>query len=246
MGLKIIYEDENALAVDKPAGVPVYPPEKKAAGEKKSLAEMLLEKRPEIKKVGKHPRYGIVHRLDKDTSGVVLFAKNQKTLGFLQKLFKNRKAVKKYYALVLGKMPRKKGEIKTLAGRDRKNGKKQKAYPLFGPEAKKKGVREAITEYRVLQEFENCSLLEVFPKTGRRHQIRVHFFYAGRPVAGDKLYKFKNQDYPKSLARQFLHAAYLRIKLPGAGEKEFHSPLPADLKRALEELESEKKRGIKN
>jgi 23S rRNA pseudouridine1911/1915/1917 synthase len=229
--LKIIYEDDNLLAIDKPAGIVVFPEGKIL---EKTLIDCILKKYPCLKSVGKTPRYGIVHRLDKNTSGIVLTAKDNETLIFLQKQFKNRNVEKKYLALVVGSLQKENGVIKTLIGRAPKERKKQKVY--LSNEPKIKGKREAITEYKTIKKFKNYTLLEVFPKTGRKHQIRCHLAYLGHPIAGDKIYGFKNQPCPKGLKRQFLHASYLKIKLPGSEIKELHSQLPEDLREALENI----------
>jgi 23S rRNA pseudouridine1911/1915/1917 synthase len=202
--LKVIYEDENLLVIDKPAGV----------------------------NADDFPRR--VHRLDKDTSGILLIAKNDKALNFFQKQFKERKVKKKYLALVVGNLKNKEGTIETLLGRSPKDRRKQKVY--LPQEPKAKGKREAITRYKILQRFKNYDLIEVEPQTGRKHQIRTHFAYLGHPVAGDKLYGFKNQPIPQGLKRQFLHASYLKIGLPNEIIKEFKSDLPKDLKNILNNL----------
>jgi 23S rRNA pseudouridine1911/1915/1917 synthase len=204
MKLAILYEDKNVLIVDKPAGI-------NSDGFKKR-----------------------VHRLDKDTSGILLIAKNDRSLDFLQKQFKEREVKKQYLALVAGVLKNKEGEIETLIGRSPKDRKKQKVYLAHEPGSE--GKRKAITEYKVLEKFKNYSLIEVTPKTGRKHQIRAHLAYLGHPVAGDKIYGFKNQPRPEGLKRQFLHASYLKIKLPDGQEKEFKSDLPADLKEVLNNL----------
>ena len=199
--MRVIYEDENLQVLDKPAGIDV----------------------DDI------PRR--VHRLDKDTSGIFLVAKNDKALEFFQKQFKERKVEKKYLCLVVGNLKNKEGEIKTLLGRSPKDRRKQKVF-LFG-EPGALGKREAITNYKVLERFKNYDLIEVEPKTGRKHQIRAHFSYLGYPIAGDKLYGFKNQLCPKGLKRQFLHASYLKIKMPDEKIKEFRLELPEDLKSVI-------------
>ena len=229
MILKIIYQDENLLVLEKPAGMIVFPEGKI---KEKTLVDFLLEKYPELKKVAQAPRYGVVHRLDKETSGILLVAKNEKALKFFQRQFKERKVIKKYLALLHGKLKENFGRIETLIDRSPKNGQKQKVYLPFEPKAK--GKRKAITEYRVLERFQNYTLCEVMPKTGRKHQIRVHFSYLGHPIVGDKIYSFKNQK--SKLKRHFLHAFYLKIKMPEGTEKEFQSELPKDLKEFLEKL----------
>jgi 23S rRNA pseudouridine1911/1915/1917 synthase len=202
--MKIIYEDENVQVIDKPAGV----------------------------NSDDFPKR--VHRLDKDTSGILVIAKNEAALEFLQKQFEDRQVQKKYIALVVGHLKNESGELKTLLDRAPGDRRKQKAYLPNEPKAGDK--REAVTLYRLLQKFENYDLIEVEPKTGRKHQIRAHFVYLGHPLAGDKLYGFKNQLVPENLNRQFLHASYLKIKLPNGQEKEFFSELPEDLKEVINKL----------
>jgi len=206
--MKVIYEDENVKVFDKPAGVNCDDFAKR------------------------------VHRLDKDTSGVFLVAKNDKTLEFLQKQFKEGRVKKRYLALVAGNLKNEKGAIETLLGRSPKDRRAQKVYFLNDP--KTQGKRKAVTKYRVLQKSENYDLIEVEPKTGRKHQIRVHLAYLGRPIVGDKMYGFKGQPCPKELKRQFLHAAYLKIELPDGKIKEFTSELPEDLKLIYKNLWQQK------
>jgi len=216
MSLKIIYENDNVLVVDKPAGI------------------VITDIYPDLSKA---------HRLDKDTSGVLLIAKNEKALIFLQKQFKQRSIEKKYIALVVGNIKNNQARIKTLIGRSKKQGTRQKVYLTAEPGSK--GKREAITEYKVLKRFRSASgeinytLLEVFPKTGRMHQIRTHLAYINHPIAGDKKYGFKNQPCPKELKRQFLHASYLKIKLPNSEFKELSSELAQDLKLCLKNLKKD-------
>ncbi len=233
MELKVIYQDNNLLVVDKPAGIVVFPEgTNPPAGGEKTLIDLLLEKYPDLKNAGGMPRYGIIHRLDKDTSGILLVAKNDKALDFFQKQFKDKKVIKKYLALVIGSLKTEKGIIETLIGRSPKDRRKQKVYLPHEP--KSKGKREAITKYRILEKFKNYTLVEVNPKTGRKHQIRCHLSYLSHPIAGDKMYNFKNQPYPEGLSRQFLHANYIKIQLPNGEVKEFHSALPEDLKKVFE------------
>ena len=213
--MKIIYEDENIQVFDKPAGI--------------NADDIPMR----------------VHRLDKDTSGVLVVAKNEKTLEFLQKQFKERKVEKKYIALVVGHLKDKEGTIETLLGRSPRDRRKQKVFSPHEPGVEKI-YRKAITKYRVLKKLsarggsalggKNYDLIEVEPETGRKHQIRAHVAYLGHPILGDKLYGFKNQPSPKGLNRQFLHAAYLKIKLPNGEIKEFKSNLPDDLAICLQKL----------
>lgn len=230
MKLKILYEDRDVIVIDKPPGIIVAPEGKT---KEKTLIEYLVEQKPELKVTGTPPRYGLVHRLDKNTSGVLLVAKNNKTLDFLQNEFKKRRVTKKYLALVAGEVKEDDGSIETLVGRSPQNRKKQKVY-LPG-EPRTEGKREAKTHYKVLQRFKNYTLLEVGIKTGRKHQIRCHLSWKHHPVAGDKLYGFKKRLTPKNLKRQFLHAGYLKVGFP-AEEKEFKSNLPEDLKEIIKEL----------
>jgi 23S rRNA pseudouridine1911/1915/1917 synthase len=259
MDIKIIYEDDDLLVVDKPAGIVVFPEGQTLKSEEKTLIDYLIEQFPNLKDAGETPRYGIVHRLDKDTSGVLLVAKTTEALIFLQKQFKNktnavlstslgdknydsnplalldnRTVEKKYTCLVEGVVKTDKGRIETLIGRAPGDKRKQKAYSLGDPNSA--GKREAITEYKVLERFLDYTLLEVEIKTGRRHQIRCHFSYLQHPIAGDKLYGFKNSKIPTGLTRQFLHSAYLKIQLPSGEIKEFKSELPEELNNILKSL----------
>ncbi len=203
MEFNILYEDENVLVIDKPAGINSDSFERRA------------------------------HRLDKDTSGILLIAKNDKTLDFLQKQFKEGEVEKKYLALVVGNIKNAR-VIETLLGRSPGDRRKQKVYLPREPGSE--GKRKAVTEYKVLQKFKDYTLIEVEPKTGRKHQIRVHLVYLSHPIVGDKMYGFKNQPLPKGLKRQFLHANYLKVKLPDGKTKEFESELPSDLKLCLQNL----------
>jgi len=226
MEIKIIYEDRDILIVDKPAGLLVHPVKD---SNEPTLVDWLVKKYPDIKKVGESPeRPGIVHRLDKNTSGLLIVAKNNKAYIYLKKQFKKRLVKKKYLALVIGKPKDKSGIIvKSIS----KSWKKKKQTVIPG-----KTFKEAITRYKVLKEFENYSLLEVVPETGRTHQIRVHLASIGHPVAGDEKYKFKRQPQIKDLKRHFLHANYLRFSLPSGKIKEFNSKLPEELNNILKKL----------
>jgi len=243
----VIYENENVIVIDKPAELSVHPRQKKDGSPLESeidstLVSGLLARCPEIKNVGDAPllRPGIVHRLDKDTSGVLIVAKNQKSFDWLKEQFKQRQVQKKYLALTLGEPENENGEITQNLARSKNDPTKQKIA---------KDGKIAITEYRILERFKDYSLLEVRPKTGRLHQIRVHLAWLGNPVAGDKKYGptqlaqshaqrggSKKRLAPPGLNRQFLHAEELKIILPDGPEKTFQSPLPKDLKRVLENL----------
>ena len=233
MGIKIIYEDNDVLVVDKPTGIVVFP---EGQTKDNTLIDALIEEYPDLKMAGGTPRYGIVHRLDKDTSGILLVAKTPEALIFLQKQFKNREVHKKYVCLVEGAMESDSGSIETLIARAKGDPRKQRAYsPINAP----KSAREAITNYRVIERFKNYTLLEVEIETGRRHQIRCHFSYLKHPIAGDKLYSFKNSPTPEGLTRQFLHSQYLKIQLPNGKTEQFKSDLPEDLQKIINNLVKE-------
>jgi len=226
--------------VDKPAPLVVASKQKE---DRQSVMGALTDRFPDLKSVGSSPRYGLVHRLDKETSGVLLVARNEKSLKFFQEQFKKRRVFKKYLALVYGKLKKERGRIESLLGRSPQNRIKQKVYFSFGPDAE--GKRKAVTVYQKKRVFysqkgaqkEFYTLLEVCPKTGRKHQIRAHLHYLHYPIAGDKVYSFKSQKPPPGLKRQFLHASFLRIKNLDGQEKEFSSPLPPDLKKILDKFD---------
>jgi len=226
--MDIIYQDKNLLAVDKPSGI----------NSDKELMEKLVKEFPELKKAGECPRYGLIHRLDKDTSGILLIAKDNKSLSFFQKQFKQKEIEKKYIALVAGSIKSNEGIIKTLIGRDKKSI-KQRVYLPSSPESKRTGPRPAETLWKVLERYKKFTLIEASPKTGRKHQIRVHLAYIGHPVVGDKFYSFKNQLCPKNLKRQFLHSNELKIKLFNGQKKKFISQLPKELKQILRTIQKE-------
>ena len=228
--MKIIFENEDIIVIDKPAGLTVHPvtPE-----QKDTLVNELITHYPEIKNVGEDLlRPGIVHRLDKDTSGLMIIAKNNKVFEHLKNQFQQRKVEKKYIALVHGKVKDKKGTITKSISFSKKDHKKRSA--LLDEKSKR-----AWTEYQVIENFENYTLLEVSIKTGRTHQIRIHLASIGHPVAGDKQYKFKRQINPKNLSRQFLHAKYLKFQLLDGKIMEFKSELPEDLKNTLKEIKKQ-------
>ncbi len=222
--IKIIYQDKNVIAINKPAGVRIHPDSKEKLN---TVVNWLIYKFPEIKSVHDNSpdvrlRPGIVHRLDKDTSGVMVIARNKKSFGELKKLFQTRKITKKYIAVVYGKLKEKIGIIEKSIARAG-NYKKQ---VIAGRKTKTK-IREAVTHYKVIKEFANYSLLGVTPKTGRMHQIRVHLFSIGHPIIGDKLYKLKNIQRIDA-SRQMLHAESLKFNLFGSNYS-FSSKIPPDM-----------------
>jgi len=219
--LNIIYEDKDVIVLNKPAGLLVHPTPKK---EKKTLVSLLIKHCPKIKEVGSLLRPGIVHRLDKDTSGLMIVAKNSRAYQYLIQQFKNRKIIKKYIALVFGRIKDKKGKIVYHITR--------KGLKIgLGLEGK-----AAETDYRVIEYYNDFTLVEAKPKTGRTHQIRVHLHKIGHPIVGDKIYKFKRKRFPYSISRQFLHARYLKLRLPSGKTAEFKAELPKELKSILLKL----------
>ncbi len=221
--LNIIYEDDDLLVVDKPAGLTVHP----APGHPShTLVNAILSHLSSLPDTGDWQRPGIVHRLDKDTSGVMLVAKNSAAQLNLANQFKARSVVKAYLVLVEGHLTPEDGAIEAPIGRDRSHRQRMAVV------AEDKG-REARTQYHVVNYIGNYTLLEVKPETGRTHQIRVHLAAIGYPVVGDKVYGVKS-DY---LSRQFLHASRLGFHLPSTGQYvEFTSDLPPDLAQALKDI----------
>ena len=224
--IEIVYQNDNLLVVNKPAGFSVY----QKTG-KDNLMSQLIQQEPKLAKVGAPPRYGLIHRLDKETSGLILIAKNNQALNFFQKQFQERTAKKKYLALVEGHFALSQGKIKSFIGRSKQDFRKQKVFTSFDP--KVGSARKAVTDYKTLKEYSRCSLIEASPQTGRKHQIRVHFAWKHHPILGDQKYGFKGQFKVECLKRLFLHAFFLKIQLMNGKEKEFILPLPEDLKQVL-------------
>jgi 23S rRNA pseudouridine1911/1915/1917 synthase len=219
--LEIIYEDADLLVIDKPAGMTTHP----APGNMQhTLVNALLSHLPGLPESDNPARPGIVHRLDKDTSGLILVAKNRHALNYLSGQFQSREVKKTYLALVQGKVTPATGVIDAPVGRDAHNRQKM-AISATG--------RTARTAYSVIKYLSQYTLLEARPETGRTHQIRVHFAAVGHPVAGDSTYGNRSA----LLSRQFLHAHKLSFKLPSSGATvEFTSPLPRDLQTVLDLL----------
>jgi 23S rRNA pseudouridine1911/1915/1917 synthase len=217
----ILYEDEDILVVDKPAGLTVHP----ATGHQShTLVNAILSHLAIVSDSTQRP--GIVHRLDKDTSGVMVIARNLKAHENLAMQFKQHTVIKVYLTLVRGYLTPKEGVIEAPIGRDSSDRKKMAV-------AGDSRGRRALTRYKVIRYLENYTFLEVMPQTGRTHQIRVHFAAIGHPVIGDATYGVKSP----FLHRQFLHAHKLGFNLPSTGKYiEFTSPLPEDLEKALKEI----------
>ncbi len=223
--LDVVFKNVDLIVVNKPAGMVVHPAAGHASG---TLVNAVLGYDPDMEGIGDEERPGLVHRLDKETSGLILLAKNERAHRWLQDQFRLRKVQKTYLALVDGHPPTPSGRIEAPIGRDPSHRKKM-AVLVAG-----KG-REAISEYKTLEKFGEHTLLEFHPLTGRTHQIRLHCAFLGCPIVGDKIYGHKNSSLP--IARHFLHAFRLKIVLPGETEERiFEAALPEELLKALEEV----------
>lgn len=243
---RLIYKDPNFIALDKPAGLLVHPIKLKTKNSNlktdgETLVDWLLEEYPEVKGVGDDPqlRPGIVHRLDKDTSGIILVARNREYFDYLKQLFQNREIKKTYLALVHGRLKLNKGLIDRPIS--------LKSGTIKRTAFKGRSQREAVTEYRVLKRFKDFSLVEVYPKSGRTHQIRVHLAALGHPVVGDRVYGPKKSVVPPSgpigptgqrpgIRRQLLHAYSLEFS-PSTGHRlRLAANLPEDIRTILRYL----------
>ena len=226
--LDILYENDDLLVVNKPAGMVVHPAVGHASG---TLVNAVLGYEPEIEGIGGEERPGVVHRLDKETSGVILLAKNERAHRWLQDQFRLREVEKTYLALVDGRPPTPSGRVEAHVGRDPSHRKRMAIVP------ESRG-REAISEYKTLESFKAHTLLEFHPLTGRTHQIRLHCAFLGCPIVGDEIYGRKKQSI--RLDRHFLHARSLKIVLLGEKESRFfEAPLPDELENVLAVLRRE-------
>lgn len=237
MKIKILYEDSNILVIDKPSGVVVHPD---GRTKEKTISDWVVEHYPKLKGVGEPitfdgqalDRPGIVHRLDRETSGVLVIVKNVKTFAHFKKQFMDRQIKKVYHAIVSGFLKNDNGIINKPIGRSPSDFRRR----LAGRGARGE-LREAITEYKVLKRFtdkkgEKFSYIEVMPKTGRTHQIRVHMKYINHPIVCDKLYAPKNM-CPKELSRLALHAKSIEFKDLKNKTIKVESPLPPEFKKIL-------------
>jgi 23S rRNA pseudouridine1911/1915/1917 synthase len=223
--LEIVFENKDLMVVNKLAGMVVHP---SAGHQSGTLVHAALAHTKDIEGVGGIQRPGVVHRLDKDTSGLILLAKNDASHQWLQEQFSSRQVEKTYLALVDGAPPTPRGRVEAAIGRDPVDRKHMAVVPPT------KG-RSAISEYATIREFVDHTLLEVHPITGRTHQIRLHMAFLGCPVVGDRVYGRRHASL--NIKRQFLHAARLQIRIPGeAGLSEFEAPLPQDLSEILETI----------
>lgn len=223
--LDVLFENSDVVVINKPAGMVVHP----AAGhDRGTLVHALLGHLPDLEGIGGEERPGIVHRLDKETSGLMIVARNERAHRYLQDQFRLRRVEKTYLALVDGRPPTPSGRIEAPIGRDPIQRKRMAILPPG------KG-REAISEYHTLETFPAHTLLEVHPLTGRTHQIRLHMAFLGCPIVGDTVYGRKKPTLP--ISRHFLHAFRLKIILPGeTSPRTFEAPLPDELLFLLNEL----------
>ena len=223
IAVSVLYQDADLAVIDKPAGLSVHPGPGHPTG---TLVNALLAICPDIAGIGDTVRPGIVHRLDKDTSGVMVVAKTTAAHQHLARQLASRSMSKTYRALAVGEVLPASGTLRYPIGRDRSNRKRMAVV---------EGGRESVTCYEVTRSVGGCSLLNVFPQTGRTHQIRVHFAAIGHPLLGDALYGKKSPLLP----RQFLHAHSLGFVHPTTGEKmTFTAPLPEDMNEVLRCLEA--------
>ncbi len=222
--LDIVHEDAWLLVLNKPAGMVVHPALGHSSG---TLVNAVLAYCPQTVNVGGVERAGIVHRLDKDTSGLIIVAKDEPTRIALQRQFKRRQVAKTYLALVEGRVSPREGIIEAPIGRNKRQ-RKQMAVVRSG--------RPARTMYRAIEYFDHYTLLEVRPHTGRTHQVRVHLAWLGYPVVGDTVYGYRRRSSLLG-SRHFLHAAGLRFIHPASGEEvQFKAPLPPELMHLLTRL----------
>lgn len=227
--IPVLYEDDDVIVVNKPAGVIVHPVN--AGDRRPSVIGALLKTRKELKKIGENKlRPGVVHRLDKDVSGVMVVAKSQAAFESLKAQFTERETEKEYVALVYGKMPKEFGSVDFKIARSKHLGRM-----VSRPEGQ--DGKEALTDYMVVERLKTCTLVDVKIHTGRTHQIRTHFKAIGHPVVGDTLYHTKIVHIrPIELGRLFLHAKRLSITLPDGTRKTFTAPLPEGLAAVLKTL----------
>jgi 23S rRNA pseudouridine1911/1915/1917 synthase len=233
--IKVIAEENNFIIIEKPAGMLVHPTDKE---ENDTLVDWLLEKYPDIRGIGEDPsRPALVHRLDKDVSGLMLIPKTQDAFDFFKQQFKLRIIDKKYTALVHGEITNKDNdEINFPISRSKTKEGLFAAHPKVRGEKFTEKDREAITEFIVKERFKNFTLLEVKILTGRTHQIRVHLTAYGHHIVGDKLYLNRKLKSKKELNRIFLHAGHLAFTDPDNKKYEFKSPLPEKLADFMETL----------
>ena len=224
--LVVLFEDTDLIVIDKPAGLVVHPAPGHDAG---TLVNALLHHCRDLTGIGGERRPGIVHRLDKDTSGILVVAKNDAAMHELQRQFKAREVHKEYAALVWGVLGRESGTVDAPISRHRHHRTRMAVVQERG--------RRAVTHWSLVEAFEDVSWVRLRIETGRTHQIRVHMAHLGHPVVGDAVYGGLRKRHPLRATRQMLHAEVLRIAHPRTGEPLlFEAPLPADFRALLHEL----------
>lgn len=225
VNLSVIFEDQDILVINKPAGIAMHD----GLGSSPTVAQWFTQKYPEAIHVGEdETRPGIVHRLDKDTSGAIVLAKTAKAYDALKRQFEQRHAKKEYLALVFGVPGGPDGRINRPLKRSKRNPMRRTIDEAGKP---------AVTEWRLEKAFgRKLALLRLYPLTGRMHQLRAHLHWFGYPIVGDKLYTYKRQRPPQGVVRQLLHAESLTIDLPSGPTRTFIAPLPADFQAVLDQL----------
>jgi len=236
--IPVVFENKEYVVINKPAGIQVHPSKGIISG---TVVNWLLHRYPEIQKVGETTkgnapadmRPGVVHRLDKNTSGVMVIAKTQRAFRYFKKLFQKRLVEKAYVAVVRGVVSQDEGTISFPIARSRRSPTKQAAYTgSIIPSS----ARDALTHYRTVKRYKEVSVLEVSPKTGRMHQIRVHCAAIGHPVLGDTTYGSKRTRGANEPKRQLLHAKKISFVDPSGEKKVFLAPLPSDIKLFIRSL----------
>ena len=237
LNIPIVHEDRDVVVINKPAGVAVHPG---IGVRSETIAGWFAKRYPDAVGVGEDSdRPGIVHRLDKDTSGVMILVKNDHAYEHIKNQFKSRRVKKEYLALVFGVPGGKDGRITRPIARSRRNPMRRTVVDEKELTSLKlrRAHKEAATEWQIEKKFgTSYALLRVLPFTGRMHQIRVHMHFLGYPIVGDQLYTFKRKKQPQGARRQMLHAEKLTISLPSGKTKTFMAPLPEDFQEVLEAI----------
>lgn len=235
MKFPIIYEDEHTLVIDKPVGIMVHPDDRNV---EPTIADWLIEKYPNVAKVGEKGRNGIVHRLDRNTTGVLLLAKDNSAYRTFKSQFKEHTTRKVYRAIVEGNIREDNGMISMSLARAKSDFRKRTVVDMYSDDSRGE-EREAITRYKVVErsktkDGKDYTYVECYPITGRTHQIRAHFRGIRHPIVGDDLYGSK---IGATLApRSMLHALSLTIKIPEHDEMTFEAKVPKDMKKVLADL----------